>query len=102
MAYLTIISKRKLFDHPSPIYSTCPIYNFILYSDWGSSVTRERSVWEWESVEDRGERVPAAEEVTHPKRLVQQIDAEGELVHDHLDTRAKNLTAEPLVSVLSK
>lgn len=78
------------------------IYIYILYSDWGSSVTRERSVWEWESVEDRGERVPAAEEVTHPKRLVQQIDAEGELVHGHLDTRVKNLTAGALVSVLSK
>ncbi|XP_062330047.1 disintegrin and metalloproteinase domain-containing protein 11 isoform X1 [Osmerus eperlanus] len=65
-------------------------------TDWGSSVTRERSVWEWESVEDRGERVPAAEEVTHPKRLVQQIDAEGELVHGHLDTRVKNLTAGTL------
>lgn len=61
-------------------------------TDWSSSVTRDRTVWEWDPAEERGDRVPAAEEVTQPKRLVQQIDSGGEMVHGHLDTRVKNLT----------
>ncbi|XP_038846632.1 disintegrin and metalloproteinase domain-containing protein 11 [Salvelinus namaycush] len=50
----------------------------------------------WSS--SQGDRGPAVEEVTQPKRLLQQIDSEGELAHRHLDTRVKNHTegAQPV------
>lgn len=41
------------------------------------------------SLEDR---VPPAEEVVQPKRLLQQIHSQKELLHSHLDTRVKNYT----------
>ncbi|XP_014831883.1 PREDICTED: disintegrin and metalloproteinase domain-containing protein 11-like, partial [Poecilia mexicana] len=36
-------------------------------------------------------RLPSAEEVVQPKRLLQQIHSEEELLHGHLDTRVRNL-----------
>lgn len=54
--------------------------------------------WEWQPAEEQGDRGPAVEEVTQPKRLLQQIDSEGELVHRHLDTRVKNHTEGAQVS----
>ncbi|XP_071375618.1 disintegrin and metalloproteinase domain-containing protein 11 [Centroberyx affinis] len=45
---------------------------------------------EWES---REERLLPAEEVVQPKRLLQQIHSQEELLHGHLDTRVRNYTA---------
>ncbi|KAK6329086.1 hypothetical protein J4Q44_G00010640 [Coregonus suidteri] len=67
---------------------------------WSSSVSDREAgeTWEWQPAEEQGGRGPAVEEVTQPKRLLQQIDSEGELVHRHLDTRVKNYTegAQPV------
>uniref|UniRef100_A0A673Z610 ADAM metallopeptidase domain 11 n=1 Tax=Salmo trutta TaxID=8032 RepID=A0A673Z610_SALTR len=67
---------------------------------WSSSVSNrgDGETWEWQPAEEQGDRGPAVEEVTQPKRLLQQIDSEGELVHRHLDTRVKNHTegAQPV------
>lgn len=67
---------------------------------WSSSVSNrgDGETWEWQPSEEQGDRGPAVEEVTQPKRLLQQIDSEGELVHLHLDTRVKNHTegAQPV------
>ncbi|XP_055778969.1 disintegrin and metalloproteinase domain-containing protein 11 isoform X2 [Salvelinus fontinalis] len=67
---------------------------------WSSSVSNrgDRETWEWQPSEEQGDRGPAVEEVTQPKRLLQQIDSEGELAHRHLDTRVKNHTegAQPV------
>ncbi|KAA8581522.1 hypothetical protein FQN60_003103, partial [Etheostoma spectabile] len=39
------------------------------------------------------ERLPPAEELVQPKRLLQQIHSQEELLHSRLDTRVKNYTA---------
>ncbi|KAM6951113.1 disintegrin and metalloproteinase domain-containing protein 11 [Aplochiton taeniatus] len=65
---------------------------FAVTGTWGKGEGRSSAVWEWEPAEDGGERLPAVEEVTQPKRLLQQIDSEGELEHGYLDTRVKNHT----------
>lgn len=39
-----------------------------------------------------------AAEVSFPKRLVQQIDSEEEMAHDHLDTRVKDGAGDASVS----
>lgn len=36
-------------------------------------------------------RFPSAEEVVQPKRLLQQIHSQEEVLHGHLDTRVRNL-----------
>ncbi|XP_061079560.1 disintegrin and metalloproteinase domain-containing protein 11-like isoform X2 [Conger conger] len=59
---------------------------------WKRSGRRDANIWNWEALEDRGEHGTAAEEVTKPKRLLQQMDSEGEIIHGHLDTRVKNDT----------
>ena len=43
-------------------------------------------------------RLPPAEEVVQPKRLLQQIHSEEELLHSRLDTRVRNHTAGAQVS----
>ncbi|TMS21829.1 Disintegrin and metalloproteinase domain-containing protein 11 [Larimichthys crocea] len=45
---------------------------------------------EWRSVE---RKLPPAEEVVQPKRLLQQIHSQEELLHSRLDTRVYNRTA---------
>uniref|UniRef100_A0A3B3Q8E1 ADAM metallopeptidase domain 11 n=1 Tax=Paramormyrops kingsleyae TaxID=1676925 RepID=A0A3B3Q8E1_9TELE len=57
---------------------------------WTGSLLRDAGLWDWAAPADRGERTAASREVTKPRRLVHQIDAEGEMVHSHLDTRIKN------------
>ncbi|MEQ2172762.1 hypothetical protein GOODEAATRI_024687, partial [Goodea atripinnis] len=37
-----------------------------------------------------GGRLPSAEEVVQPKRLLLQIHSDEELLHNHLDTRVRN------------
>ena len=51
---------------------------------------------EWVSLEGR---LPPAEEVVQPKRLVQQIHTEEELLHSRLNTRVSNSTAGAQVSL---
>ncbi|XP_047231951.1 disintegrin and metalloproteinase domain-containing protein 11 isoform X2 [Girardinichthys multiradiatus] len=48
----------------------------------------ETGVREWVRL---GGRLPSAEEVVQPKRLLLQIHSDEELLHNHLDTRVKNL-----------
>lgn len=52
---------------------------------------------EWRSVE---RKLPPAEEVVQPKRLLQQIHSQEELLHSRLDTRVNNRTAGVQVSLL--
>ncbi|KAG7459714.1 hypothetical protein MATL_G00213570 [Megalops atlanticus] len=59
---------------------------------WKRSAMRDAGVWDWAGSEDRGGHGAAAEEVTKPKRLLQQMGSEGEIIHGHLDTRVKNHT----------
>ncbi|MEQ2229743.1 hypothetical protein ILYODFUR_022003, partial [Ilyodon furcidens] len=47
----------------------------------------ETGVREWVRL---GERLPSAEEVVQPKRLLLQIHSDEELLHNHLDTRVRN------------
>ncbi|KAG9343966.1 hypothetical protein JZ751_012441 [Albula glossodonta] len=61
---------------------------------WKRSGMRDAGVWDWDALEDRGERGAADEEVTKPKRLLWQMDSEGEIIHGHLDTRVKNHTTK--------
>ncbi|KAL0984393.1 hypothetical protein UPYG_G00140850 [Umbra pygmaea] len=63
---------------------------------WSSAVNDRGTgaAWEWDTAEEHHDRGPA-EEITQPKRLLQQIDSEEELVHHHLDTRVKNHTVTP-------
>ncbi|KAJ8414346.1 hypothetical protein AAFF_G00052160 [Aldrovandia affinis] len=65
---------------------------------WSSSAMRDPVVWKWAAPEEQGERSGAVEEITKPKRLLQQVDSEGEIVHGHLDTLVKNNTegAQPV------
>ncbi|XP_061564362.1 disintegrin and metalloproteinase domain-containing protein 11 isoform X2 [Cololabis saira] len=50
----------------------------------------EAGLRRWGSLE---EKLPPTEEVVQPKRLLQQIHSEKELLHSHLDTRVRNLPA---------
>ncbi|KAJ8344694.1 hypothetical protein SKAU_G00288870 [Synaphobranchus kaupii] len=59
---------------------------------WKRFGRRDANIWNWEALEDRGERGTDAEEVTKPSRLLQQMDSEGEIIHGQLDTRVKNDT----------
>lgn len=43
-------------------------------------------------------RLPPGEQVVQPKRLLQQIHSQDELLHSRLDTRVNNLTAGVQVS----
>lgn len=51
---------------------------------------------EWVSLEGR---LPPAEEVVQPKRLLQQSHTEKELLHSRLNTRVNNSTAGAQVSL---
>lgn len=54
-----------------------------------------------EPVGPEGIRLPPAEELVQPKRLLlRRIHSEEELLHGRLDTRVKNYTAEAQVSSL--
>ncbi|XP_076857007.1 disintegrin and metalloproteinase domain-containing protein 11 isoform X2 [Brachyhypopomus gauderio] len=59
------------------------------------SAPRDGAVWQWESAVHQRARAGYAEEITEPKRLQQQTDAEGELAHGRLDTRAKTDAGGP-------
>uniref|UniRef100_A0A8D3DJ54 Disintegrin and metalloproteinase domain-containing protein 11 n=1 Tax=Scophthalmus maximus TaxID=52904 RepID=A0A8D3DJ54_SCOMX len=55
-------------------------------------------MWDWFAPPGGpgGGDTAAADEVTRPRRLVQQIESEEETAHRHLDTRVKNSTADTL------
>ncbi|KAF0033038.1 hypothetical protein F2P81_015328 [Scophthalmus maximus] len=60
-------------------------------------------MWDWFAPPGGpgGGDTAAADEVTRPRRLVQQIESEEETAHRHLDTRVKNSTADTLQPVSS-
>lgn len=58
----------------------------------------DEGAWQWPAPKDRGDRTGSEEEVTKPKRLLQQIDSDGEVIHNRLDTRVKNTTEGAQVS----
>lgn len=60
---------------------------------------QDGGVWDWFAPARWAESGDTAAEVTYPKQLVQQIKSEEELAHDRLDTRAKNDSVEPSVSL---
>lgn len=61
---------------------------------------QDGGMWDWFAPPGGpgGGDTAAADEVTRPRRLVQQIESEEETAHRHLDTRVKNSTADTLVS----
>nr|XP_023691568.1 disintegrin and metalloproteinase domain-containing protein 11-like isoform X2 [Paramormyrops kingsleyae] len=67
---------------------------------WSVPVVADEGAWQWPAPKDHGDRTGSEEEVTKPKRLLQQIDSDGEVIHSRLDTRVKNTTegaqAQPL------
>uniref|UniRef100_A0A6Q2ZQ56 ADAM metallopeptidase domain 11 n=1 Tax=Esox lucius TaxID=8010 RepID=A0A6Q2ZQ56_ESOLU len=75
---------------------------FSVTEGWSSAVNDRDggTSWEWDAVEEHGDRGQAVEEIVQPKRLLQQINSEEELVHHHLDTRVKNHTEAPQKSRL--
>ncbi|XP_035470639.2 disintegrin and metalloproteinase domain-containing protein 11-like isoform X1 [Scophthalmus maximus] len=59
---------------------------------------QDGGMWDWFAPPGGpgGGDTAAADEVTRPRRLVQQIESEEETAHRHLDTRVKNSTADTL------
>lgn len=55
-------------------------------------------IWDWFAPAGQPDSEDTATKVTFPKRLVQQIESEEEMAHDHLDTRVNNSTGSSLVS----
>ncbi|XP_029912829.1 disintegrin and metalloproteinase domain-containing protein 11-like isoform X2 [Myripristis murdjan] len=58
------------------------------------SPVQDGSMWDWFSPAGRPDSRDTATEVTYPKRLVQQIESEEEMAHEHLGTRVKNSTGD--------
>ncbi|KAG9350109.1 hypothetical protein JZ751_026462, partial [Albula glossodonta] len=67
-------------------------YSASYVAGWSNPVMWDSAVWEGAASEEPGERSGVAEEIIQPKRLLHQINSEGEMVHGHLDTRVKNYT----------
>ncbi|XP_066554662.1 disintegrin and metalloproteinase domain-containing protein 11 isoform X2 [Amia ocellicauda] len=57
-----------------------------------STAMHDAVVRDWGTPGERWERSQSAEEITQPKRLLQQINSEHEIKHGHLDTRVRNDT----------
>ena len=66
--------------------------------DGDRTSVQDASVWEWFSTSaGRHDSSEPTGEITYPRRLVQQIESEEEIVRESLDTRVKNGTVEKLV-----
>ncbi|XP_056436202.1 disintegrin and metalloproteinase domain-containing protein 11-like isoform X2 [Gadus chalcogrammus] len=66
-------------------------------SDGDRTSVQDASVWEWFSTSaGRHDSSEPTGEITFPRRLVQQIESEEEIVRESLDTRVKNGTVEKL------
>ncbi|KAM3598449.1 uncharacterized protein V6R79_018102 [Siganus canaliculatus] len=59
------------------------------------SPVQDGGMWDWFTPEGWLDSRETATEITHPKRLVQQIESEEEMAHHYLDTRVKNSSGEP-------
>lgn len=59
---------------------------------------QDGGIWDWFAPAGWADGGTTAAEVTYPKRLVQQIDSEEEMAHDHLETRVRNSTGDTSVS----
>ncbi|XP_035511700.1 disintegrin and metalloproteinase domain-containing protein 11-like, partial [Morone saxatilis] len=60
------------------------------------SPVQDGGMWDWFTLAVRPGSGDTATKITYPKRLVQQIESEEEMTHDHLDTRVKNSTGDTL------
>ncbi|XP_051243739.1 disintegrin and metalloproteinase domain-containing protein 11-like isoform X1 [Dicentrarchus labrax] len=58
------------------------------------SPVQDGGMWDWFTLAGRPGSGDTATKITYPKRLVQQIESEEEMAHDHLDTRVKNSTGD--------
>lgn len=63
------------------------------------SPVQDGGMWDWFTPAGWTDGGDTATEFTYPKRLVQQIESEEEMAHDHLDTRVKNDTGDASVSL---
>lgn len=62
------------------------------------SLEQDGGIWDWFTPAGQSDSEDTASKIVYPKRLVQQIESEEEMAHDHLDTRVKNSTGNTLVS----
>ncbi|XP_031723650.1 disintegrin and metalloproteinase domain-containing protein 11-like isoform X2 [Anarrhichthys ocellatus] len=67
-----------------------------------SSPAPDGGIWDWFTPTGQPDSGDTAPKVTYPKRLVQQIQSEEEMAHDHLDTRVKNSTGNTLAVHLAQ
>lgn len=80
-----------------------PLYvPVVLHPGENRRSVQDGGMWDWFTPAGWAGSGDAASQVTYPKRLVQQIESEEEMAHDHLDTRVKNSTGDPLVSSSQK
>lgn len=70
----------------------------VLHAGEDRNPVQDGGMWDWFTPAGWADSGDAATEVTYPKRLVQQIESEEEMAHDHLDTRVKNGTGDTSVS----
>ncbi|XP_068605841.1 disintegrin and metalloproteinase domain-containing protein 11 [Brachionichthys hirsutus] len=76
-----------------------PVWCFMVFAAVGErlavsgddrSPVQDGGTWDWLAPVGEPDGGDADHEVTHPKRLVQQIESEKEVARSHLDTRVKN------------
>ncbi|XP_078017855.1 disintegrin and metalloproteinase domain-containing protein 11-like isoform X1 [Epinephelus lanceolatus] len=60
------------------------------------SLEQDGGIWDWFTPAGQSDSGDTASKIVYPKRLVQQIESEEEMAHDHLDTRVKNSTGNTL------
>lgn len=80
--HLTALHGGNHWDYVSIMLAVRCLLFAAVYARYAETALRE-----WGSPEGR---LPPAEEVVQPKRLLQQIHTEEELLHSRLDTRVKN------------
>nr|XP_020488246.1 disintegrin and metalloproteinase domain-containing protein 11-like isoform X1 [Labrus bergylta] len=59
-----------------------------------NSPVQDAGVWDWFTPAGWSNSRDTASEIIYPKRMVQQIESEEEMAHEHLDTRVKNSTRD--------
>lgn len=69
----------------------------VLHAGEDRSPVQDGGMWDRFTPAGWADSGDTATEVTYPKRLVQQIESEEEMAHDHLDTRVKNSTGDTSV-----
>lgn len=80
---------------PQAFVESVPV---VLHAGVDRSPVQDGGMWDWFTPAEQPDSGDTATKVTYPKRLVQQIESEEEMAHDHLDTRVKNNTGDTSVS----